>query len=184
MSPPGTDGAVAVVNPATGELLERLDEQPAETLAEALDLVLEREAEAQRWRDALEVELRRRLKMRQTKLAVFGDWEVGVGGGRESEWDADELEPTLQRLVDEGTVRAGDIADVITRPPVVSRSRAKALAARLDGDAKAAVQAACTWKDKPGKLTVVRSVQLAPAPPPPAPLPEPLPDLNPEELFA
>jgi hypothetical protein len=180
------------VHLGTGELLERLDEQPADVLAEALHLVLDREAEAKRWADALAVELRRRLAIRQTKLAVFGDWEVEAATSRESVWDADELEGAMDRLIGEGVIRAGDVADVITREPVVSRSKAKQLASRLTGDARAAVEAACTWKDKPGKLTVVRSVQLpAPADPPaldapsaPVSAPAPTPDLNPEELFA
>lgn len=201
---------LAPVHLGTGELLERLDEQPADTLAEALHLVHARQAEAKRWEDALEAELRRRLKVRQVRLAVFGDWEVEAASSRESVWDADELEHTMRRLVDEGAIRAGDVANVITREPVVSRSKAKQLASRLDGDAKTAVEAACTWKEKPGKLTVVRSVQLpapaghhpADAAPVPAdrssagdgrtpdaasalvPTPAPTSTLNPEELFA
>jgi hypothetical protein len=188
------------VHLGTGEVLERLGEQPADTLAEALHLVLEREAEAKRWADALAVELRRRLAIRQTKLAVFGEWEVEAATSRESVWDAAELEAALEQLVEEGVVRAGDVADVITREPVVSRSKAKTLASRLTGDAKATVEATCTWRDKPGKLTVVRSVQLpAPAPPDRSPdgsgrtldaasapvsAPAPKPTLTPEELFA
>jgi hypothetical protein len=194
----GTD--VTPVHLGTGEVLERLNEQPADTLAEALHLVLEREAEAKRWADALAVELRRRLAIRQTKLAVFGEWEVEASTSRESVWDGDELEAALQQLVDEGVVRAADVADVITREPVVARSKAKALLARLTGDAHDAVQATCSWREKPGKLTVVRSVQLpAPAPPDPspdgsgrtpdavsAPVSEPAlsPTLTPEELFS
>ena len=180
------------VHLGTGEVLERLDEQPADTLAEALHLVLEREAEAKRWADALAVELRRRLAIRQTKLAVFGEWEVEASTSRESVWDAAELEAALQQLVEEGVVRAGDVADVITREPVVSRSKAKTLASRLTGNAKATVEATCAWRDKPGKLTVAKSVQLpAPAAPPaldapsaPVSAPAPTPALNPEELFA
>jgi hypothetical protein len=110
--------------------------------------------------DQLEAELRRRLKLRQTKLAVFGDWEVESETSRRSEWDADALEQAMQALVDDGVVRAGDIADVIRREPVVSLSKARDLAARLDGDAKASVEACRTWKEKPGPLRVVRSVQL------------------------
>lgn len=187
-----TDSDVTPVHLGTGEVLERLNEQPADTLAEALHLVLEREAEAKRWADALALELRRRLKIRQTKLAVFGEWEVEAATSRESVWDAAELEAALEQLVEEGVVRAGDVADVITREPVVSRSKAKTLASRLTGDAKTAVEAACTWQERPGKLTVARSVQLpAPADPPalepasaPVPTPAPTPTLTPEELFA
>jgi hypothetical protein len=180
------------VHLGTGEVLERLGEQPADTLAEALHLVLEREAEAKRWADALAVELRRRLAIRQTKLAVFGEWEVEAAISRRSEWDGDELEATLQRLVDEGAVRAGDVADVITRTPVVSASKADTVARRLTGDAQAAGEACRTWRERPGKLTVARSVALpAPADPPaldaasaPVSAPAPKPTLTPEELFA
>jgi hypothetical protein len=158
-----TPGADLVVHPGTGEVLERLDDQPAEVLAEALVAVRARQEEAKRWSDALEAELRRRLQLRQTKLAVFGEWEVEAAAGRESVWDAEQLEGAMRELVDEGVVKAGDVADVITREPVVSRSKAKALQARLTGDARERVAAACTWRDKPGKLTVARSVEL-PAP--------------------
>jgi hypothetical protein len=182
-----TGADLSPVHLGTGEVLERLDEQPPETLAEAFHLAQEREAEAKRWADALAAELRRRLKMRQARLVVFGDWEVESTVTRESVWDADELEGTLRRLVDEGVVRAGDVADVIVREPVVARAKAKALASRLDGDARAAVQAACTWREKPGKLTVARSVELlapAPAEPPTAGDGRTPIDLDPQELFA
>jgi hypothetical protein len=181
---------LAAVNPDTGEVLEHLDQQPAETLAEALDAIHTRQTELARWADALAAELRRRLKVRQTTLAVFGDWEVAAARKRESEWDADELEPVLQQLTGDGTIRAGDWVDVITRTPVVSRSRAGALLTQLDGAAADAVKACRTWKEKPGPLTVTRSVQLNPATvqrglPGPGPLadpPQPPPNL--EDLFA
>lgn len=156
-----TDGDYAV-HPGTGEILEHLDQQPAEALAETLDAVRGRQDELDRWAGALDRELRRRLKLRSAKLAVFGDWEVQAPTGNQSVWDADELEPVLAGLVADGTVRAADIADVITRPPVVSVSRANRLLARLTGDAHSAVAACRTWKEKPGKLLVARSVQLMP----------------------
>jgi hypothetical protein len=164
---------LAAVNPATGEILERLDQQPAETLAEALDAINVQETRLKEWRGPIETELRNRLKLRQAKRTVFGDWEVQVAATRESVWDADELEAAIGRLIQDGTVRAGEVADVITRTPVVSRSKAKTLLARLDGTAREQIAAACTWREKPGRLTVVRSVQLTP----------PL-DIDPQELFA
>ncbi|HEV2310268.1 MAG TPA: hypothetical protein VGU73_07070, partial [Acidimicrobiia bacterium] len=151
------------------------------------------------------------LKIRQTRFATFGDWEVEASVSRESVWDADELEAAMRQLADEGVIRAGDFSDVITRPPVVSRSNAKALLAHLDGEARERVAAACSWKEKPGKLTVARSVDLAAALEPadggdgrppeaglsldfrrerqgavsaPEPAPAPPPTLTPEELFA
>lgn len=171
------------VNPDTGELLEHLDQQPPEALAEALDAVHTRQTELTRWSDALAGELRRRLKLRNVTLAVFGDWEVSAARKRESVWDAAELEPVLRQLVDDGTVRAADWADVITREPVVSRSRAGQLLGHLDGTAADAVKACRAWKEKPGPLTVARSVELTPValpdPGPPAGPPTPI-----EELFA
>ena len=196
---------LAAVNPATGEILERLDQQPAETLAEALDAINVQETRLKEWRGPIETELRNRLKLRQAKRVVFGDWEVEaavrppddgpvplearhrwvvllaeVGQLAHAIADTDFVpkalrgnEAAIGRLIQDGTVRAGEVADVITRTPVVSRSKAKTLLARLDGTAREQIAAACTWREKPGRLTVVRSVQLTP----------PL-DIDPQELFA
>lgn len=160
---------IEAANPATGEVLERLDQQPPEKLAEAYDEIVVRQAEYKRWGDAIGNELRRRLKLRQTRLAVFGEWEVQVEGGRESSWDADELSGVIDGLLAEGTVELADVTGdnaVIHQPPrEVRRENAKRLARRLDGDARAAIEACCTWKDKRGKLTVARSVNLLDAAP-------------------
>jgi hypothetical protein len=156
-----TDSLVA--HPGTGEVLERLDEQPPEALAEALDAVYAQQEKLKGWETALAEELRRRLKMRQSKLVVFGDWEVEATIRRESDWDSELLEAAMHELIDSGVIRAGDVTDVVTRTPVVSRSKAKQLLSRLTGDARERVAAACSWREKPGKLTVRRSVQL-PAP--------------------
>lgn len=160
-----TGGELVVVRQATGELLDRLnvdalDAQPPERLAAALDAVRDRQAELKRASDALETELRRRLKLRGRRTAVFGEWEVDAKLGRESEWDPDELEQAMAALVEEGTIAAGEVADVITRPPIVSRQAAKQLLGRLTGPARESVEAACIWREKPGKLTVVRSIEL------------------------
>jgi hypothetical protein len=168
-----TPPPAAAVNLATGEVLEHLDQQPAETVAEALALIHAKEAELKQWREPLEADLRRRLKMRGAKLAVFGDWEVEATVKNESEWDAVELEQAMRDLVDEGVIPAADTVDVIVRTPVVSRSKANQLLARLTGDAHQRVGALRTWREKPGRVTVVRSVQLTP----------PL-DIDPQELFA
>jgi len=151
---------LAAVNPATGEILEHLEQLPPETLCETLAAITAREADLKRWRGPVETELRRRLKIRQTKLAVFGDWEVEATVRRESVWDADQLEAAMRQLVDEGAVTASDLTGVITREPVVSRSKARDLAKRLDGAARELVQACCTWREKPGRVTVTRSVAL------------------------
>jgi hypothetical protein len=154
---------IEAVNPATGEILEHLDQQPPESLADTLAEIQARQAEMKRWSGAIEQELRRRLRVLELRFKQFGDYEVRLEGGRESEWDAEGLEAVLKYLVDEGHVNVGDVADVITHPaPVVARAKAKSLRDRLDGGARRAVEACCTWKDKPDKLTVTRSVDLIP----------------------
>lgn len=151
----------APVDLTTGEVLERLDEQPPEVLAEALDAIHNRQDELKLWGDALEAELRRRLKLRRSRVVVFGDWEVEATRARQSDWDLGGLEPVLEQLVEEGVVRAADVADVITREPVISRKAARQLMGRLTGDARAAVEACCAWRETAGKLTVTRSIELA-----------------------
>jgi len=190
----------SAVNPATGEVLESLHQQPPEALAEALAAVYAHQAELKLWGDALEAELRNRLKIRGRKLVVWGDWEVAASTTRQSDWDADQLEAAMQQLASDGTVHASEMADIITREPVVSRSRAKKLRDRLTGETRALVDACCTWKEKPGKLTVARSAELVPgdqpavdsaalqtpsavSPPEPS-TGSPATPLNPEELFA
>ena len=74
---------LVVVNPATGELLEHLDQQPPETLADALAAIRSRQDDAARMAAALEGELRRRLAMRGRKMAVYGTWEIEAQGTRE-----------------------------------------------------------------------------------------------------
>lgn len=159
----GDQHPVVAVNPDTGEVLEHLEQQPPEVLAEYLDAVNRHQARLKDWNSALQGELRRRLKLRRTRLIVFGDWEVELTRSRSRDWDADGLEPVLKQLVDEGVVRAGDVTDVITRTPAVSPARARDLLARLDGEAQTAVEACFTWHEKAGGLTVTRSQQLLPA---------------------
>jgi hypothetical protein len=152
---------VEAANPATGEVLERLGEQPGEKLCEALDAVRARADECKRWDAALATELRRRLRESDRRTATFGDWEVEVPRGRESEWDAEQLREVVEGLMADGTVQLSDVADVIVQPPPqVARAEATRLASRLTGQAHDAVVACREWKDKPGRLTVTRSVQL------------------------
>lgn len=212
MTASNAETPAVVAHPLTGEVLDDLDQQPPELLAHALAAVRERRDALAAGEKLLAEELRRRLKILDRKLVVFGDWEVESATGNRSEWDGDELEPVLQELVDGGVIKAGEIADVITRTPVVSASKAGALVKRLDGQAAAAVEACRTWRKSPGKLNVARSVALpapadrgrsvpAPAPPGSSPGGDGRPrsdfgasfegpvqssptDLDPEELFA
>lgn len=156
---------LVAVDLRTGEILEQLDQQPAETLAAALDALRSRQAELKTWQTALEHELRRRLRLRQTKRAVFGDWEVDASVSQSRVWDGAELEGVLQQLVDDGVLRAGDTADVITREPQVIGKAALRLRGRVTGDALAAIDGTWTWKERPGAVTVARSVNLLDAVP-------------------
>jgi hypothetical protein len=168
-----------VVHPGTGEVLDQLDQQPPETLAEALDVIYARQEELKRWEAAIAGELRARLRLRQTKHAQFGEWEVEAAITRSAEWDVAGLETVLEELVHEGVVRAGDVADVVTHPAVVSKSRAGRLASGLTGSAHDRVAALRTWKEQPArKLTVARSVDLLDAAPSPAAQTTPLDDAS------
>jgi hypothetical protein len=152
--------ALLVVNPDTGELLEHLDQQPPEILAEALDAVRGRQAKLKQWGDALDGELRRRLKIAGRTLEVFGEWEVECKPSRTREWDPGELEGVLQQLVDDGTIEAAEATGVIVREPKVSGKAALALRGRLGEDGRALVDGAFTWKERPTPVVVARSVQL------------------------
>lgn len=155
---------IDAANPATGEVLDRLDEQPAEKLAEALDAINVRAIEFKRWQGAIETELRRRLRLVNRNQYVWGGWEVVKTRQRESVWDVDELRSVIDSLVEEGTVKAAEVADVIVVPPAqVKREHAKRLASSLNGAARKAVEACCEWKDKRGSLSVHKSVELVQA---------------------
>lgn len=202
---------IEAVNPATGEVLEHLDQQAPEALAEALDAINNREAELKRWRAPIEAELRNRLKHRGRRLVVFGDWEVSNRPARKREWDADDLERVMGELVNSGIVRPAELTGIVSRVAQVSGSRALELRNRLTDDARAAVDQCWDWKEGRPKLTVARSVDLlaeggqpatgtstvvetppgrGTAPPPrpsvpgPAGSPEPSTKLDPKELFA
>jgi hypothetical protein len=157
-----THGTERIVHPGTGELLEQLHAQPPETLADALAAVRARQAELKNMTAALETELRRRMALRGRKLTVFGDWEVEIKPpSNESVWDADELEATLQTLVDDGVARAGELTGIINRDPTVSRTAANELLRRLSGSARTAVDRCRTFRPKgSGSVRVARSVAL------------------------
>lgn len=152
---------VAVVHPATGERLDALEAQPPSVLADALFALRQRQAEIRKMERQLEVELRHRMEVRGRSLLVFGDYEVGVRAGRKSEWDADELEAALRELLDQGTVQAGELTEVIRHPTIVSLSQAQRLVDRLSGDARATVERCRRWVPSgPPKVEVARSVAL------------------------
>ena len=107
---------------------------------------------------AIDNELRHRMGDRT--IWPVGTYEVGIEGANESVWDGDELEAVLRDLVETGEVRAGDVTEVIRHETTVSRRDAGRLAKQLTGRARDAVEACRTWRHKPGRIVVKRSVAL------------------------
>jgi hypothetical protein len=205
------DTAVAV-NPATGELLEHLDTQPPATLAEALAAIRIEQAKLTDWARALEAQLRHQLKVQERTVAQFGDYQVTAKPSNRSTWDVELFENELGRLVEQGAIKASEVTEVIKRETTVRAGEANRLIARLDGEPKAALSAARSWREEPGKVTVEKHTAELPAPeqvsseprpsaPPAHPQPDasvpparpaqaptqqpaPAPALDPEELFA
>lgn len=152
---------VQVIHPLTGELLEHLDQQPPETLAEALAVIHARQTQYKAAATALDDELQRRLMIRGRREAVFGDWEVALEQGNESVWDGDELEAALRALIDQGVLDARECVGVITHDPVVHRTEANRLIGRLSGGARHSIERCRSWRPKGrGRIAVARSVEL------------------------
>ncbi len=150
---------VAVVHPTTGEQLDALDQQPPGVLADALFELRERAGAHRKMERALEDELRRRMGTRERTVFVFGDYEVAARPRSRREWDADELEATLRELLDQGTVHAGELTEVIRHETIVSGKEALGLLGRLSGDAHDAVERCFRWVTSgTPKLEVARSV--------------------------
>ena len=188
---------IEAVNPGTGEILEHLDQQPPEALADTLDAIRAYQADLKRWSSAIESELRRRLKTLGRTLTVFGEWEVEAGIGHESVWDVEEFETVLTELAAQGVIKPGETTEVIKRETTVRSGEANKLIRRLSGEPKAALEATRTLREKPKPMTVARSVELtAPtaemalseprerAPEPTGPSQPPAQTLTIEELFA
>jgi hypothetical protein len=153
---------VTVVHPLTGELLERLDQQPPETLADAYAHIHQRRTQLKNMEQALETELRRRLDLRGRTTVTFGEWEVAAKPRNEAAWDADELERTLRDLVDDGVVQAGELTGIIRREPQISRTDVNRLITRLSAVNRAAVERCRVWQRKRGPVTVTQSAALIP----------------------
>lgn len=150
-----------VVHPLTGEVLEHLDQQPPEILAEALAVIHGRQTQYKTASEALAAELMRRLQIRGRNLCTFGAWEVAFEQGNESMWDGDELEAALRVLIDDGVLDARECVGVITHDPVVHRTEANKLIGRLSGGARASIERCRSWRPKGrGRIVVARSVEL------------------------
>jgi hypothetical protein len=157
---------IEALNPATGEVLEHLDQQPPEALTEALAEIHARQAELKRWGDRIELELRHRLKiLGNRKFAIFGDWEVEAKVDQTRVWDADELEGVLTQLREDGVIEAAEAAGVIERKATVAGRAALSLRGRLGPDAQALIDTTWKWTEKRRPLRVERSVNLLDAAP-------------------
>ena len=169
MTDPPTD--LAIIHPDTGELLEHLDQQPAETLADALNAVQERLQEATRLKamgQTLETELRRRLELRGRRIDTFGNYEVeAVKPVSEAVWDADEVEGLLREYVDDGVLGAGELTEVVRHEATVNRTEINKVLGRLAGTHRDVLERLRTWRTKgQPRVKVTKSVELpSPAPP-------------------
>lgn len=153
-----------VANPATGEQLDRLDQQPAETLAEALAAIQERQTQLKEWGALIDDELRRRLQAKGRKLDVYGDWEVELETPFEYEWDSQNAKTVLQRFIDDGVLRASECVGVIKEQPEVIRSEMNKLLSRLAWPERRELEEFRHKRPKGrGRLRVTRSVSLAEA---------------------
>jgi hypothetical protein len=153
-----------IVNPATGELLDGLEFQPPERLAELSYNIRDLQAKLKDFDALIDDELRRRLDARGRRQMVFGEWDVELQQGRnEAVWDADDLEAALRALVDDGTLNAGECTGLITHETVVHRTELNRLLGHLSGQARAAVEACRTWRRKgAGRVRVEKQVPLIP----------------------
>jgi hypothetical protein len=155
------DPDTVVVHPNTAEVLDHLDQQPPEVLAECLHAVTARQATLKASADALDAELRRRLQIRGRNVATFGDWTVALEQGREAVWEGEQAEEILRELVDEGVLRAGELTDVISHETVIHRSAMNRVLARLTDTYRGKLEAARYWQSRGrGRLRVTATAQL------------------------
>ena len=162
---------VVVAHPVTGELVDKLDAQPAEKLADVLVAIRRQIKQLTEMQTVVEDELRVRLTVRaggENTIAIFGDYEISAPSAWSRVWDADELEGVLADLRDRGVITAHDVTGIFHDERKVRSREATTLLNRLNGPAKEAVKACFTWRERPGKLEVARSVQLIPEGGPPA----------------
>ena len=151
-----------VVHPGTGEVIDQLESQPPEVLADAWLAITEHKRQYDEFAKLVEAELKRRLAMRNRDQDTFGPFRVQAKTQWRSQWDVDELEQVLRELIDDGTVRASEVVDVITTPqPEVSASAANSLLRKLSGAAETAVKACRTWQQQKAKKLLVERLDTA-----------------------
>jgi hypothetical protein len=149
-----------VINPATGELMDRLDQAPTETLAEVYGAVRAQQVRLEDMRRALKGELQNRLEVRGVARMTVGAYEVGESHGWRSKWDGQQLEAVVRDLLDAGVITTRDVADLIRHEAVVNGHAANSLSRRLVGAHKAAVEDCRTREPERRAFDVVRSLPL------------------------
>jgi hypothetical protein len=138
-----------VVDPLTGEVFDQPTELPTDRLAELAYRLRRADQERRIWRNAVENELRERLKRERPKRreAVVGTYRLKLPAGRE--WDADELEGAVRDLEASDVLSAGEWADLWGKPVrKVNGRRAEQLLNHLTGAAHDVIANCFKWKDK------------------------------------
>jgi hypothetical protein len=149
-----------VVDPGTGEVLERLETAPTEVLAAFYASIRERQAQLEDMRRAVKAELQNRLAVREVAVMTAGDYEIGERHGRKSVWDGEALEAVVRDLIDAGAIQARDVTGLIRHDVSVNGHLANSLSRRLVGANKRAVEECRTWETERRAFDVVVSQPL------------------------
>lgn len=164
-APETTSQPLVVANPQTGVALgdaRALEAQPPEALAECFAVIDEQMKRLREMRKLLDHELARRLDGKQSRRWTWGDFEVSLEGGQRRRWDGEQLEEVVRDLIDQGTVDASQVTDLIRHETNVSGTAGNKLRARLSGQALRAVDDCWSWEPDRRRLEVTRSLPLIP----------------------
>src|SRR5215471_2717013 len=154
------DAPVAIVHPGTGELIENLKVIGTEPLADLMLAVRDKLAALKEIEHLASDEIRHRMKFHDRAVWVVGNYGIECKPINRSVWDWDELDGVLRQLVDDGVLHAGECTGVIRKEIKGSAREADRLAKRLDGKPRRMVEGCRVWEQKPGRVEVVRQVQL------------------------
>ena len=149
-----------VANVETGELIEQVSDAPSDVLTAALVALYQLQGQYDEWATALQDEIRARMREDDVESAAFGEYEVTRVINYTRKWDLDELEGVLNDLVEQGTIKAKDAAEVLLPPkPAMSGTAANSLMKR-NPEVEQALRACFTWdKKEPAKLLVNRRAE-------------------------
>ena len=148
-----------VPDPQTGELID-LRTAPPELLAEAAWILSERERAFRGVRQAVEAELRERLKQSGRRRDQFGRYQLALEPVNRREWDPEELEQCVRALIDEGVVRAGEVTGLLRHETVVSGKTAQTLLGRLSGEPATRLSRCFRWvRHGQPRLTITTDAQ-------------------------